>query len=106
MNLKNKSQRVICIDETRIVPNQLATVDDSFKKNPIIAAMLKAGDLEEVTKEVHLDERATLADFEAMLETEPNYKQLQAFARKNSIDASGAKGVEELTAVIKATLSV
>lgn len=106
MNLKNKSQRVICIDENHIVPNQVAIVDDSFKNNPVIAALLKAGDLEEVTKELHLEERATLADFEALLETTPNYKQLQAFARKNSIDASGAKGVDELTAVIKATLSV
>lgn len=106
MNLKNKSQRVICIDEKRIIPGKTTVVDDSNKKNAIVAALIKAGDLVELKEDVKTEERASAADFDALLETNPNYKQLQAFARRNNIDVGDAKGVEELTAVIKAALSL
>lgn len=105
MKLKNNSTRVICIDEKAIIPEHIATVDDSNKKNAVVAAMLKNGDLEEVQEETK-SERATLGDFEALLAKEPNYNQLKAFARKNNIEIGDAKGVEELTAVIKAVLSM
>lgn len=108
MNLKNKSERVFCIGETRILPNQTAAVDDSYKKNAVITAMMKSGELEEIEEnaKAEVKERASMEDFDALLETNPNFKQIQAFARKNGINTSDAKSVEELTAVIKAVLLV
>ncbi len=110
MVIKNNTVGVINIDNKHILPQQAVTVDDINKKNPVVAKMIKAGQLIEVTTKAEKQEEqaevANLDDFAAFMGTKPTPTRIKNFAKKNNIELGDAKTEEEMVAVIKACLTL
>lgn len=109
MIIKNNTVGVINIDNKHILPQQAVKVDDVNKKHPVIARMIKNGQLVEVAESVEKPEKeaevATLEDFAAFMGIKPTPTRIKNFAKKHGIEMGDAKTEEEMVAVIKACLT-
>lgn len=107
MKVKNISVGVINIEGKAIIPQQTATISDSYKKNPVVLNMLKMHQLSEAVAQVEeVAEKASPDDFAAFMGTKPTITKLKAYAKKNGVDLGDAKTEEEIVAVIKACLAI
>ena len=106
MIIKNNTVGVINIDNKHILPQQAVKVDDVNKKHPVIARMIKNGQLVEVAESVEKQEKeAEVEDFAAFMGTKPTPTRIKNFAKKHGIEMGDAKTEEEMVAVIKACLT-
>lgn len=106
MNIRNESVTIVNICGKYAMPNQVVTVDDKVKDNPVIQKFVKAGKLSIVSDSAKTIDNAdnTEEEFNELLENNPSVASLKRFAKKYGIGLSDAKTTDEIIAVIKASV--